>query len=917
MPAPFVGRQAELALLGGKLAQARAGQPQVVLVRGPAGIGKTWLVDRFLGTVADVWVVRADGEESEAVLTYGVAEQLLRAGAVVASGVRAAPGANGIVGVDPLAVGAQLLDMLGQLQAKGPVALVVDDAQWADLPSLRALLFALRRLYADQVLALFTVRDEEGQPLPEGLQRLLASERGTILRLGGLGADDLWALAAAMGVGGFSLRAAEGLRAHTGGNPLHARALLEELPAEVWGSGFESLPAPRSFSIVVLGRLAGCSTAAQQLVIAAAVLGARCSLGVAARLAGVDDPLAALEEARKAGLLAELPRPGERRIGFSHPLVRAAVYHDLGPARRAALHAAAAGLVADQAVVLRHRVAAAPAEDAQLAVDLAGFAGREAARGAWTSAAAHLVTASRLSPTRSERERYLLQAISRMLFGGDRAQADAFAEEIAGFAGGPLRDTVLGHLATLRAQPREAERLLRSAWEQVDPATDRELAATIALRSAVHCTYRLRGQEAVDWSRRAIALAAPGDPMRSTAETDLGVGLAYAGRLSEGLAALQSALARVAATPGESGLPLKTARGWLRLVADDLAGARADLVEAAALALRLESFAVAAWAFALLARADYHAGAWDDAVVHAERGLAVAVESDNPWVRPLLRWAAVAVPAARGDLTVAEEQAALVAVPAGDSEQNIAAAGLARAQLAAARGDHQGVLRALSPLLAIMPRQGIDEPGFWPWQDLYADALVSLGRVEEADAVLQPHETLAAERGRRLMLARLARVRGRLEGARGSAEAAEAAFLGGLGQLAPLPTPLERALLELAYGELLRRTGRRRAAGDRLHSAQEELALLGAEPYLARCNRELAACGLAAAEAGGRDRARLTPQELSVARLAASGLSNREVAAELVVSVKTVEFHLRHAYHKLGISSRKQLATRLRQPGAP
>ena len=215
MPAPFVGRQTELALLRDKLAQARVGHPQVVLVRGPAGIGKTWLVDRFLGTVADVCAVRADGEESETVLTYGIAEQLLRAAAAAPSGAWAATGTNGILGVDPLAVGAQLLDLLGQLQVQGPVALVVDDAQWADLPSLKALLFALRRLHADQVLALFTVRDREGQPLPEGLQRLLASDRGTILRVGGLGAEDLQALAAAMGVGGFSPRAAEGLRAHT------------------------------------------------------------------------------------------------------------------------------------------------------------------------------------------------------------------------------------------------------------------------------------------------------------------------------------------------------------------------------------------------------------------------------------------------------------------------------------------------------------------------------------------------------------------------------------------------------------------------------------------------------------------------------------------------------------------------------
>jgi DNA-binding CsgD family transcriptional regulator len=166
-------------------------------------------------------------------------------------------------------------------------------------------------------------------------------------------------------------------------------------------------------------------------------------------------------------------------------------------------------------------------------------------------------------------------------------------------------------------------------------------------------------------------------------------------------------------------------------------------------------------------------------------------------------------------------------------------------------------------------------------------------------------------------MANAARVRGRLEAARGRHAEAEAAFLEGLGQIEQVSMPFERALILLAYGQFLRRLGRRRDAATRLGLAQECFVALGAQPSVDRCDRELAACGLAPARRRSRDRARLTSQELSVVRLVASGLSNREVAAELVVSVKTVEFHLSHAYHKLAVDSRKELASRLQEPGNP
>jgi DNA-binding CsgD family transcriptional regulator len=907
----FVGRRAELALLRAKLDEARSGRPRTVLIEGPPGIGKTVLVDRFVRESADVQVLPASGEESESLLTYGVVDQLLRRARLDEPAAPTAEKLRASATEDHITTGARLLDLLGELQEQAPVVLVVDDAHWADLPSLKALLFALRRLVADRVLALIVVRDEHSPALPEGLRRLVR-DHGVTLRLAGLDVEDLRELADAMGIEAFSSRAAQRLHAHTDGNALHARALLEDLPTDTWRSDELPLPSPRSFGLLVLYRCAACSPETQRLVQAASVLGRRCSLATAARLACVDEPLPALEEANKAGLLQ--PRdalPGGWAVAFPHPLVQAAVYHDLAPGRRAALHAAAAELAEDEAASLRHRVAAAPTVDAELAQDLETFAGREAARGAATSAAVSLLAASRLSPTPAERERRLLEAVSSMLLAGDGRRAAAFAEYITGFPSGPLRDKVLGHLAYVNNRPREAERWLRSAWEQCDRVTDRPLAADVALTNALHWVNRLHGQEAVEWGRRTVELARPGSNVHVVGEAMLAIALAYASQLPEGLATVESAVARVAAAPGEFAITLKTMRGWLRLVEDDLTGARADLADDASMFLRAGMPEGLPLTYSWLAWVEYCIGAWDDAIVHAERAHAIAVELEHPTSGWLVPFGAVPVPAARGDWAVAEQHTRM-AVPHSSSYERITvAAGIARALLATARGNHHDVLAALDPLLTIGHRQAVDEPGYWPWQDLYGDALVHLGRLEEASAFLSPHETLADQRGRHAPIARLARVRGRLEAARGNVEAAEAAFQRGLHHIQPLTMPFEQALLELAYGQFLRRCGRRRAAATQLRSAQDRFVSLGARPWLERCDRELIACGLAPAKRLGRDRERLTPQELSVARLAASGLSNREVATELMLSVRTVEFHLTHAYRKLAVGSREQLASRL------
>jgi DNA-binding CsgD family transcriptional regulator len=911
----FVGRDAEIETLRAVLDRVRAGQPQVVLIEGPAGIGKTALVNRFVQGETDVRVLRASGEPWEARVPYGVVDQLTRG--TGASPATMLAGRERALPVDePVSVGGCLLDLLGQLDDKRPLVLVVDDAQWVDIDSLRTLLFVLRRLVADRVLTLLTVRPEDVTRLPGGLLRLAEGQTGTTLRLGALDVGQVRTLATSLGLSEFSFRAARRLHAHTRGNPLYVRALLSEVPPDRWRDWQPVLPAPRAFASMVGRRLESCHPATRRMVEAAAVLGVRAPVATAAALGQLDEPLSALEEAAAVDLLQLQEEPGMVDVAFPHPLVHAAVYGQLGPLRRARLHAGAARLMEDEGAALRHRVAAASAPDPQFAAELEAFAQREANSEAWASAAVALVEASRLSPARAQRESRLLQAVDAMVGAGDLAQASTFAGEIMGFAASAMRDAALGYLAIVCGRPSEAENLLHRAWKRADPARDPAVAATIAQRLALHAVGRLRGADVVAWARRAIELAAPPEPVRVEAQAVLGLGLAWQGRISEGLTAQEDALAEIAALD-ETALPprIRMAHGWLRLADHDVVGARAELMETAPAAFGRGSTRIALWAYVWLTLTDYALGRWDEATLAAERAVTLLEESGHVWLRPLVRWAAAVVPAARGDWREAEEHVRLGAAQAGDYELMLVAAALARAHLTAARGDNDGVLRALEPLIALLPCEALDEPGFWPWRDLYGEALVNAGLLHDAEDFLGPREALARQRGRRVESARLARVRGRLESARGKAKKSEDVFHGGLEQLGHLPLPFERALLELAYGQTLRRHGKRRAAATQLQAAADRFAALEARPYLERCERELVACGLAPAERRTFDPTRLTAQELAVARLVADGLSNRQVAAELFVSIKTVQFHLTHVYSKLAVSSRAELAARLRDDG--
>jgi ATP/maltotriose-dependent transcriptional regulator MalT len=291
MGEPFVGRDGELALLARQHSLAAAGRGRLVLVVGPPGVGKTALTRRFLAA-HDARAIWVSGDIEETPLAGGLLEHVARSADGPEAGLLGAVLDAG--GADPLTAGSALLEVLRAGHAAGPRVLVVDDAHWGDELSLKALAFAARRLAGGPVLCVITTRPEELPRLPAGLLRA-SGDYGERLDLVGFASHEIQALADTMGVGRLSGRAAERLREHTGGIPLHLTELLHDLPATVLRDPGSVLAAPRSLATLVLSRLATCAPHTEHLVVAAAILGQECQLADVAALAGLDDPLPALQ----------------------------------------------------------------------------------------------------------------------------------------------------------------------------------------------------------------------------------------------------------------------------------------------------------------------------------------------------------------------------------------------------------------------------------------------------------------------------------------------------------------------------------------------------------------------------------------------------------------------------------------------
>jgi DNA-binding CsgD family transcriptional regulator/tetratricopeptide (TPR) repeat protein len=807
--------------------------------------------------------------------------------------------------MDQFAAGAALVDLLGDIQRAGPVVVVIDDAHWADHPSLQALTFVLRRLRVDRILTVVLTRDVADPHVPDGLHRLLVSDQTLRISLEGLAAAQLRDLSTQLCPQQLSLAAAERLRSHTCGNPLYARALLEQLPVTAFEASQTPLPAPHSFAMVVLARLAACPEEVQEFVAAASVLGTRCTVDQITAINQTSDPLGVFDQAIQAGLLVE--DPSTAAVAFPHPLVHAAIYEHLGPGRRAGLHRRAAAGSADELIKLRHQARAAHGVDRELAATLASLGRRTAATGDWAAAREQLSMAARLAPAEATRQQLTLEAVECRLQIGEGEPA-TLADQVRTFTASGWRNYVLARLAFVTGRMEEVEAFLQDAWQRCQPQTEAGLAARIAGLIATLYILQCRGRDGAAWANQALRLA----PQQLA--TDLLrflelVGLGMSGHAQAALTSVRDLPPPPLATIVE--LDALAGRGLLRMWTDDLAGARQDLD--GVLTTSHDRSALFRLTVAdNLAYVEYRLGHWDSAIVHSEFALSIVEDAGQAWSVPLCRATAAVLAAGQGRFEHATEhaEAAQRACAPGCSFATAYAA-TAAAHVARARAQPDEVIAALDPLRPLVRLDGIAEPGLVGWQDLLADALVAAGEYNQAEDVLGPFEALAARRGRRSAMAAAARARGNLEAARGAHAAAESAFEAGLEHAAGMPIPFEQARLQLAYGSFLRRIGRRALAAEQLGAAHVQLARLDARPDLERCAREMSACGLTPARPHATLRPHLTPQELAVARLVAGGLTNQQVARELVISVKTVEYHLSHVYTKLGVPSRVHLGSRL------
>ncbi|HET7304158.1 MAG TPA: AAA family ATPase [Segeticoccus sp.] len=892
----FVGRSDELMALQDEFAAARRGEPRLVWVDGEAGVGKTALVRRFIRDVGAAAVLWASGDEAELALEFGVVEQL-RAGMPVRSrGPRTVR-----AGVDSLVVGADLLSGIGLLERRGPVVVVVDDLDLVDSASAHVLLFVLRRLRREALLVVVVARPATLGRLGAGWARLLADrDKVRRVRLGGLSGRDVGALAELSG-SPLADAAGERLRAHTAGNPLYVSALLDELGADVLNDLGTSLPAPHSYAATVLARVARLTRAAQGLVAAAAVLGRRSPLRTLADTAALRDPVAALDEAEAAGLLVTGGQGGWL-VDFVHPLVRAAVYDDLSPLRRRALHRAAADAVGEPSS-FRHRVAATAGTDAELAARLVRAADNEQADGALAGAADYYELASRVEPDPTGADRCLYHAVELWLRAGRVATATSYAVQVAERPTSRHQRYITALLDTPRGRLDEAVAAIQEVAESVSPVGDPDLYARAAAALAYLRVILGDHESATLWATRARGAAAPGSMIDGLAVQALAWGCARAGRFDEAVAEL-GGLDPGHDKPEASEAELLSVRGVIRTWAGDVRSAVTDLRAVDRWVRSGAPVSDIGRVYAGLAEAEFRIGSWDSAATHIELALSLGADLDHGWVTPHTHAVAAHLYAARGQAEDARGQsdAARRAAASSPVAEGRAYASLAEAHRSWGVGDWPGVIDALQEL----PDHSRDHPNLALWRCRMAEACIGEGRSGEALALVEQLPTGpwgGTDEADRTRLRALA-----LHGL-GEHDAARAAFVDATAALADRPATFGGAVLALDYGRFLLASGHADDAVGPLRWAHEVLLGLGARGFREACEAALDACG-APTGAGPRTTLEaLTPRERVVARLVAGGATNREVAAQLYLSTKGVEYHLGNIFRKLGITSRRQLRT--------
>lgn len=908
----FVGRHTELEQVLVRARRVHDGL-RTVLVEGPPGLGKTALLHRVAMELTGFSVLWAIGDSWESEVPYGVISQLV---SPFRPQLRADfPLLFGTIGPDvsPHEVGGELIDLVGRLDSRQPVALFVDDLPAADAMSLRALAFAVRRLREARVLLVAAARPAGLDDTPAEYRRMLPVER-TEVQLAELPRDDVMWLARTHGIPWLPPKRLDWLTRYTGGHPLYLQELLRHVePDKLVADGGTTITAPRSVVMAINRQVQGLPPPSIALLEALAVLDGRYPLAVVAKLAGVQQPDETISPLLTENLVRCWPHMPSTPICIRYPVQRDAVYETIAPNRRRKLHSAALGWSHGRTAWV-HKVAASDRIDVHLASDLEAAAQTVLRDGRPARAATFLLWAADLSGFPPDRERRTLRAAAHLLWSYRFSRAEPLYPEVESAAESPLRSCLIGRYSMMRGWFSAAESAFRGAL--ADPGGgshegNKEWVQMLAATglASLYC-----------WLGRGVDTAAAARQALFGEEQHPDLGRLARQQLATATLHTSGPRAAIAEIDQQLGLPERASgarathadaiawRALLRGLAGEASGAIDD---ADAVARLMEAGSVAEVEVTpqfCLAWAQYLLGNWDEAAVNAEHAISLAVAEGKSWAHAYSHMISAMVAAGRGEWDAAEAAVAETArwVRALGPPQYVVFSAMATAALAQARGDGAGVLRALRPLTAVADVSGwllAYEP--W-WRILAAEALIGQGQLDEAQ------DTVGRLAGLSTDLPVLGRAVAWLEGALAAARGDDEAALRWL-STALRDGPREEgcalhdALLEETYGRLLVRGRQWRSGFTHLQRAHQSFLAMGAAPFADRCARLLAASGVRPEQRDAGPLAVLTERERAIAELVLRGLTNHEVAARLFISSKTVSHHLGRIFSKLGVGSRREL----------
>ena len=927
-----IGREAECSVIRDALGGGQA-DAVGVLLEGSAGAGKTtlWRWGMAQAGGLGMTVLAATGAELEVSASFAALTDLLAPVGDDIVGALPAPQSDalavallrsrGSAATETRAVGMATLGVFRALAGQAPVVVAVDDVQWIDEDSAAVLAFALRRADPGLVRVLLARRLPGGARLPSaraGAAGRPRSRGGTGRAVAALSAPSnvLRLPVTGLPLGALQEMTARSLgrslprpllqRIHetTGGNPLFALELAEAA-SDAGPAAGDPLPVRAELKDLLLGRIDRLSPAARDLVLVAAAA-RRPTLSLAERALGSCDE--SVSEAVRRGVI----EVGVEAIGFVHPLYGSAVYAMAGAPRRRRVHRLLAGVVDDAGERARHLALAAPGPDEDVAAEVEGAGIQARTRGARAEAADLLELAGSLTP--SDRlgdwgRRLTQAALCHHEAGSGTVARKLLGEVVARLPAGRARAEAL--LAVTEAEPGSVARGLELlAQAMAEAGDDADLRARLQLARLEH-DWAANMAGSVGTADAAVGLARQsGDiALQVRAIAMAGITHVVAGH-PDGLEMLRQAEAM---QPPDADIPpwyrpehwLGTALLW----ADELDQARSLLVgeyqraelsgndyDRCGLALRL----------ALL---ECRAGQLASARDYAQTGASLAIEHGGDQAKALADMALAMIEAVEGRTGRARELLASALATArrlGDrTSEWRARAFLGFAELS--DGDPAAADAQMGDLHAELTAAGVGEPGESPFVADEIEALILLGRLDEADELCGWLESRGAELNRPRLLAAGARCRAQLAAAGGALDQAQHAAGLAAEHAAGLPVPLERGRTLLVLGQIERRLKRKGAARAALGQAKGIFDALPAPLWAQRAQAELE-------RIGGRPPAsasQLTTTEGRIAELVVAGMSNAEVARALFISVHTVEANLTRVYAKLGVRSRAQLTAQL------